>query len=121
MVYEVIRTEVKTVKAARAAFERLNTEYVKMVGDKQAEHEDSMWKQFHGINRKENGLAWWKDRVLSAANSIVHKASVRQFVSAPSPESKAWDSFEGGHNEVYTDQKARVEAETVVAVLIRAA
>lgn len=48
----------------------------------------------------------------------VDKASKRQNIIAPSSESRMWDSFEGGHNDVWNDADAEQAATAEVAALI---
>lgn len=52
------------------------------------------------------------------ACSIVSNKSSRSNVIAPSQESAAWDSFEGGHHDVWTDAEAEAAAETEIEALI---
>jgi len=114
--YEIIRHEIKNVKAAKAAFARLEAAY-KMVD---AEYvNDESWQEFHGVEYKFGGLAWWKARVLAMTIRIEWQASTRVFISPPSEESRNKDSFEGGHHEVYTDRKALAAAQIKVAALLR--
>jgi hypothetical protein len=46
--------------------------------------------------------------------------SKRQNIIPPSDESKMWDSFEGGHNDVWNDRESMVAAEQKIAELAKA-
>lgn len=119
-VYE-ITSELRTVSAARKAFAFLRTEYVRLVGEDQAAHSDAMHVKFHGVNFKEGGLAWWKDRARSMGNAIVHHRSTVAIRIAPSQESARWDSFEGGFIGSRTDREEEDLAVARVAFIVNAA
>lgn len=75
----------------------------------------------------QNALAQWdaakgmrevRTAAMEMACSIVSDKARRQNIIAPSQESQAWDSFEGGHNDVWTDAEALEAATQEVAELI---
>jgi hypothetical protein len=74
----------------------------------------------------QNSLAGWdaakgmrevRTAAMEMACCIVGNKSRRQNIIAPSQESAAWDSFEGGHNDVWTDAQAEEAATQEVATL----
>lgn len=65
------------------------------------------------------GMREIRTAAMEMANFYVTKVAQRQHIIAPSDESRAWDSFEGGHNDVWTDAAALENATDEVAKLIK--
>lgn len=64
------------------------------------------------------GMRAVRTAAMEMANFYVDKVSKRSHVIAPSQESAAWDSFEGGHHDVWNDADATEKATQEVAELI---
>lgn len=64
------------------------------------------------------GVRQMRGAAMEMACSIVSRKATRQNIIAPSQESAAWDSFEGGHNDVWTDAEAMESATQEVVELI---
>lgn len=64
------------------------------------------------------GMRAVRGAAMEMACSIVSRKATRQNIIAPSQESQAWDSFEGGHNDVWTDADAEETATQEIAELI---
>ena len=64
------------------------------------------------------GMRAIRTAAMEMAAFYVDKVSKRQNIIAPSDESKAWDSFEGGHNDVWNDEDAANEATKEIDKLI---
>lgn len=56
---------------------------------------------------------------MEMANFYVDKVSKRQNVIAPSDETRAFDSFEGGHHDVWNDADAAEKATQEIVELIK--
>jgi len=56
---------------------------------------------------------------MEMANFYVDKISKRNHIIAPSDESKAWDSFEGGHHGVWNDRDTVESATRQIAELVK--
>jgi len=67
------------------------------------------------------GMRATRSAAMEMACFYVSKAAQRSNIIAPSEESRAWDSFEGGHIDVWTDAEAEEAATAEVAKLIRGA
>jgi hypothetical protein len=65
------------------------------------------------------GIREIRRAAMEMAAFYVDKVSKRQHVIAPSDESKMWDSFEGGHNIVWTDQASDEKASREIADLAK--
>lgn len=65
------------------------------------------------------GMRAVRTAAMEMANFYADKVSKRQNIIAPSSESRMWDSFEGGHNDVWTDAEALERAAGEVAELIK--
>ena len=94
----------------------LRAEYVALVGRNIeaycVQHALAEWDAAKGT-RAVRGAA------MEMACSIVSRKATRQNIIAPSDESRMWDSFEGGHNDVWTDANAEEAATAEVADLIK--
>jgi len=64
------------------------------------------------------GMRAVRTAAMEMAAFYVHTVSTRHHVIAPSAESRMFDSFEGGHNEVWTDAEAEAAAVAEVRALI---
>ena len=64
------------------------------------------------------GMRQVRVAAMEMANFYVSQVARRSFRSAPTDESRMWDSFEGGHHEVWTDADALEAATKEVAALI---
>lgn len=64
------------------------------------------------------GMREIRTAAMEMANFYADKVSKRVNIIAPSPESRAWDSFEGGHHDVWNDADAMEAATQEVAELI---
>lgn len=60
------------------------------------------------------GMREIRRQAVYMAVSIVSHKSTRSNVIPPSQESAAWDSFEGGHHDVWTD--AEIEARAIAEI-----
>lgn len=67
------------------------------------------------------GMRATRTAAMEMACFYVSKASQRSNIIAPSSETRMWDSFEGGHMDVWTDADAEEAATAEVAELIRRA
>lgn len=65
------------------------------------------------------GMREIRTAAMEMANFYVDKVSKRVNIIAPSAESKAWDSFEGGHHDVWNDATATENATQEVADLVK--
>lgn len=65
------------------------------------------------------GMRAVRTAAMEMAAFYVDKVSKRQLNIAPSDESNAWDSFEGGHNDVWNDEAAANQATKEVINIIR--
>lgn len=93
----------------------LRAEYVVLVGRNIGawcvQHVLTEWDAAKGV-RQMRGAA------MEMACSIVSRKATRVNIIAPSQESAMWDSFEGGHRDVWTDIAAEEAATQEVAKLI---
>lgn len=64
------------------------------------------------------GMREIRTAAMEMANFYVDKVSKRSNIIAPSAESKAWDSFEGGHHDVWNDATAAESATQEIGELI---
>jgi hypothetical protein len=64
------------------------------------------------------GIRAVRGAAMEMANFYVSNVARRQNIIAPSSESRMWDSFEGGHNDVWQDADATVAATQEIADLI---
>lgn len=65
------------------------------------------------------GMRAIRTAAMEMACSYVDKVSKRVNIIAPSAESKAWDSFEGGHHDVWNDKTAEETATQEIAELAK--
>ena len=65
------------------------------------------------------GVRQMRGAAMEMACSIVSHKATRSNIIAPSEESRMWDSFEGGHHDVWTDADAEESATAEVAGLIK--
>jgi hypothetical protein len=65
------------------------------------------------------GMRAIRTAAMEMACFYVSKVSTRSNIIAPSEESRMWDSFEGGHHDVWNDAKAEETATAEVAELIK--
>lgn len=64
------------------------------------------------------GMRQVRIAAMEMACFYVSKVSQRSNIIAPSSESRMWDSFEGGHHDVWTDASAEEAATAEVAAII---
>lgn len=64
------------------------------------------------------GMRAIRTAAMEMAAFYVDKVSKRVSNIPASPESKAWDSFEGGHNDVWNDEEAANKATDEIAKMI---
>lgn len=64
------------------------------------------------------GMREIRTAAMEMANFYVDKVSKRVNIIAPSQESAAWDSFEGGHHDVWNDAGATEAATSEIAEII---
>lgn len=81
----------------------LRAQYVELAGRNVAS-----WSAQHALQRWDaaKGMREVRTAAMEMANSIVSDKSRRSNIIPPSQESAAWDSFEGGHHDVWTDADA---------------
>lgn len=93
----------------------LRAEYVTLVGRNIGawcvQHVLTEWDAAKGV-RQMRGAA------MEMACSIVSRKATRVNIIVPSQESAMWDSFEGGHHDVWTDSEAEESATAEVAAMI---
>lgn len=93
----------------------LRAEYVALVGRNIEawciQHSLAGWDAAKGV-RQMRGAA------MEMAASIVSRKATRSNIIAPSQESAMWDSFEGGHHDVWTDANAEEAATAEIATMI---
>ena len=65
------------------------------------------------------GMREIRTAAMEMAAFYVDKVSKRSNIIAPSTESRTWDSFEGGHHDVWNDADATEQATQEVAELIQ--
>jgi len=65
------------------------------------------------------GMREVRTAAMEMANFIISDKSRRVSRIAPSSESRMWDSFEGGHVDVWTDADAETVATQEIAELIK--
>lgn len=65
------------------------------------------------------GMREIRTAAMEMAAFYVDKVSKRSNITAPSTESRTWDSFEGGHHDVWNDADASEQATQEVAELIK--
>lgn len=65
------------------------------------------------------GMREVRTAAMEMANFYADKVSKRSNIIAPSAESRAWDSFEGGHHDVWNDADAAERATQEVAELVK--
>lgn len=94
----------------------LRAEYVELLGRNVAS-----WSAQNSLQRWDaaKGIREIRTATMELACFIVGEKSRRQVIIAPSQESQMWDSFEGGHNEVWTDADAEVAATAAIAELAK--
>lgn len=93
----------------------LRAEYVTLVG-----RNIGTWCVQHSLAEWDaaKGMRAVRAAAMEMACSIVSRKSTRQNIIAPSQESAMWDSFEGGHNDVWTDADAEEAATAEIAAMI---
>jgi hypothetical protein len=65
------------------------------------------------------GMREIRTAAMEMAAFYVDKVSKRSNTIAPSTESRTWDSFEGGHHDVWNDAAASEQATQEVAELVK--
>lgn len=94
----------------------LRAEYVALAG-----RNVESWSAKHSLAGWDaaNGMRAVRTAAMEMACSIVSDKARRSFRSAPTAETLAFDSFEGGMCEVWTDAEAEEAATAEIAKLIR--
>jgi hypothetical protein len=94
----------------------LRTEWVALQGRNIAS-----WSAQNTLQRWDTarGMREVRTAAMEMANFIVSDKSRRVSRIAPSSESRMWDSFEGGHTDVWTDAGAEAAATQEIAELIK--
>jgi len=64
------------------------------------------------------GIRAIRTAAMEMACFYVSKVSSRSNIIAPSSETKMWDSFEGGHHDVWTDRETEESATAEIAEII---